>query len=100
MSRALSSATVQRAVASLAGGGMVVVIDDADRENEGDLVVAAEFVTEAQMAFVVRHSTGIVCAPMPPDRADHLRQPQMVSHNTDAHGTAFTVTVDAVGTGT
>lgn len=52
------------------------------------------------MAFVVRHSSGIVCAPLPPERADSLRLPLMVSDNTDAHGTAFTVTVDAVGTGT
>jgi 3,4-dihydroxy 2-butanone 4-phosphate synthase / GTP cyclohydrolase II len=96
----LSTATVQRAVAALADGGMVVVIDDADRENEGDLVVAAEKVTAEQMAFVVRHTTGIICAPMPADRADALRLPQMVTDNTDAHGTAFTVTVDAIGTGT
>ena len=98
--RGLSTANVQRAVAALADGGMVVVIDDADRENEGDLVVAAEKVTPEQMAFVVRHSTGIVCAPMPAERADELRLPQMVTDNTDAHGTAFTVTVDAIGTGT
>lgn len=92
--------TVQRAVAALARGRMVVVIDDADRENEGDLVVAAELVTAQQMAFIVRHSTGIVCAPMPSERVDELGLPPMVRHNTDAHGTAFTVTVDAVGTGT
>jgi 3,4-dihydroxy 2-butanone 4-phosphate synthase/GTP cyclohydrolase II len=99
-SRELSTAQVQRAVAALTDGGMVVVIDDADRENEGDLVVAAEKVTPEQMAFLVRHTTGIVCAPMPSERADELRLPQMVTHNTDAHSTAFTVTVDAVGTGT
>src|SRR3954451_22244776 len=98
--RELSTANVQRALAALADGGMVIVIDDADRENEGDLVVAAEKVTPEQMAFVVRHTTGIVCAPMPSERADALRLPQMVTHNTDAHSTAFTVTVDAVGTST
>ena len=100
MTQELPAAVVQRAVAALAAGRMVLVIDDADRENEGDLVVAAELVTEEQMAFVVRHSSGIVCAPLPPERADSLRLPLMVSDNTDAHGTAFTVTVDAVGTGT
>ncbi|RFU20589.1 bifunctional 3,4-dihydroxy-2-butanone-4-phosphate synthase/GTP cyclohydrolase II [Geodermatophilus marinus] len=91
---------VQRAVAALAAGRMVVVVDDADRENEGDLLVAAELVTEEQMAFVVRHTTGIVCAPMSAERCAALRLPQMVADNTDAHGTAFTVSVDHVGTGT
>jgi 3,4-dihydroxy 2-butanone 4-phosphate synthase/GTP cyclohydrolase II len=91
---------VQTAVAALAAGRMVIVVDDADREDEGDLVVAAELVTTEQMAFLVRHSTGIVCAPMPADRATALQLPQMVTDNTDAHGTAFTVTVDSVETGT
>jgi 3,4-dihydroxy 2-butanone 4-phosphate synthase/GTP cyclohydrolase II len=67
--------SVQRAVAALAGGGMVVVVDDADRENEADLVVPAELVTTAQMAFIVRYTTGIVCAPMPAGRADQLALP-------------------------
>ena len=92
--------SVQQALAALAAGGMVVVVDDADRENEGDLVVAAELVTPAQMAFVVRHTTGIICAPMPAGRADELRLPPMVADNTDAHGTAFTVTVDHLSTST
>jgi 3,4-dihydroxy 2-butanone 4-phosphate synthase/GTP cyclohydrolase II len=91
---------VQTAVAALAAGRMVIVVDDADREDEGDLVVAAELVTTEQMAFLVRHTTGIVCAPMPADRAAALQLPQMVTDNTDAHGTAFTVTVDSVDTGT
>src|SRR3712207_9544269 len=96
----MPATAVQRAVAALAEGRLVVVVDDADRENEGDLVAAAELVTEEQMAFLVRHSTGIVCAPMPGARADELRLPVMVTDNTDAHGTAFTVTVDSVHTGT
>ncbi|WP_211355031.1 bifunctional 3,4-dihydroxy-2-butanone-4-phosphate synthase/GTP cyclohydrolase II [Blastococcus colisei] len=91
---------VQSAVAALADGGLVVVIDDADREDEGDLVVAAELVSPDQMAFLVRHTTGIVCVPMPAARADDLRLPLMVADNTDLHETAFTVSVDAVGTGT
>jgi 3,4-dihydroxy 2-butanone 4-phosphate synthase/GTP cyclohydrolase II len=91
---------VQLAVAALARGDMVVVVDDAERENEGDLVVAAEFVTAAQMAFIVRHTTGIICAPMTEQRVAELRLPQMVGENTDAHGTAFTVSVDAVDAGT
>ncbi len=91
---------VQRALAALAAGRMVVVIDDADRENEGDLLVAAELVTDEQMAFIIRHTTGIICAPMTEERCQVLRLPQMVTDNTDAHGTAFTVSVDHVGTGT
>ncbi len=93
---------VQQAVAALAAGDMVVVVDDEDRENEGDLVVAADAVTEAQVAFIVRHTTGIVCAPMPAERAEALQLPQMVAagSNTDNHGTAFTVSVDHVDSGT
>ena len=91
---------VQHAVAALAAGGMVVVVDDADREDEGDLVVGAELVTAGQLAFLVRHGTGIVCAPMPAARAEALRLPPMVADNTDAHGTAFTVSVDHMSTGT
>jgi 3,4-dihydroxy 2-butanone 4-phosphate synthase / GTP cyclohydrolase II len=98
--RRTSTEMVQSAVAALADGHMVVVVDDVDRENEGDLVVAAERVTTEQMAFLVRHTTGIVCAPMSAARAEELHLPQMVASNTDAHGTAFTVSVDAVSTGT
>ena len=91
---------VQTAVAALAAARMVVVVDDADREDEGDLVVAAELMTTETMAFLVRHTTGIVCAPMSAARAAALQLPLMVTDNTDSHGTAFTITVDAVGTGT
>ncbi|MCE0767659.1 3,4-dihydroxy-2-butanone-4-phosphate synthase, partial [Pseudonocardia kujensis] len=91
---------VQRAVAALAAGRMVIVTDDADREDEGDLVLPAATATPEQLAFVVRHSTGIVCAPMPSARADALGLPPMVADNTDAHGTAFTVTVDHRDAGT
>ncbi|GAA4879664.1 bifunctional 3,4-dihydroxy-2-butanone-4-phosphate synthase/GTP cyclohydrolase II [Actinomycetospora straminea] len=95
-----STTSVQRAVAALAAGRMVVVTDDADREDEGDLVVAADAVTPAQLGFVVRHTTGIVCAPMTGERADALGLPPIVDANGDPHGTAFTVTVDHVATGT
>ena len=92
--------TVDAAVSALARGQMVVVIDDEVRENEGDLVVAADLVTEEQMAFLVSHTTGIVCTPLSEDRADLLALPLMVTRNTDIHGTAFTVSVDHIGTGT
>jgi 3,4-dihydroxy-2-butanone 4-phosphate synthase len=92
--------SVRAAVGALAEGRMVIVVDDHDRENEGDLVLAADRVTPAQMAFVVAHTTGIVCTPMSDERADALDLPVMVADNQDAHGTAFTVTVDHVDTGT
>jgi 3,4-dihydroxy 2-butanone 4-phosphate synthase / GTP cyclohydrolase II len=91
---------VQHATAALASGRMIVVTDDEDRENEGDLVMSAELTTDEQLAFLVRHTTGIVCVPMPGERCDELRLPQMVNENTDAHATAFTVSVDHYGTGT
>jgi 3,4-dihydroxy 2-butanone 4-phosphate synthase / GTP cyclohydrolase II len=91
---------VQQAVAALAAGRMIVVTDDTDREDEGDLVAAAELVTPDQMAFLVRHTSGIVCAPLSAERADELRLAPMVVDNTDVHGTAVTVSVDLNGTGT
>lgn len=100
MTRQSPSEAVQHAVAALAEGRIIVVVDDADRENEGDLVVPAASITAEQMAFIVRHTTGIICAPMSPERATALHLPQMVDANTDSHGTAFTVTVDHVSTGT
>jgi 3,4-dihydroxy 2-butanone 4-phosphate synthase / GTP cyclohydrolase II len=100
MNARTSTGTVEEAVAALLAGRMIVVVDDADRENEGDLVLAAETVTEEQMAFLVRHTTGIICVPMPSERVDELRLPQMVEDNTDSHGTAFTVSVDHIDVGT
>ncbi len=94
------SDAVHRAVAALAAGSMVVVSDDADREDEGDLVLSAARVTAEQVAFLVRHTTGILCAPMAAERTDRLQLPAMVEDNTDVHGTAFTVTVDHVDVGT
>jgi 3,4-dihydroxy 2-butanone 4-phosphate synthase/GTP cyclohydrolase II len=100
MNARTSTGTVEEAVAALLAGRMIVVVDDADRENEGDLVLAAETVTEEQMAFLVRHTTGIICVPMPSERIDELKLPQMVEDNTDSHGTAFTVSVDHIDVGT
>nr|WP_300047153.1 bifunctional 3,4-dihydroxy-2-butanone-4-phosphate synthase/GTP cyclohydrolase II [uncultured Nocardioides sp.] len=92
---------VARAVDALGEGRMVLVVDHEDREDEGDLIMAAEAATAEQVAFIVRHTTGILCAPMPDDHADRLALPPMVAQNTDEHGTAFTITVDhrSVGTG-
>jgi 3,4-dihydroxy 2-butanone 4-phosphate synthase/GTP cyclohydrolase II len=93
---------VEVAVAEIAAGRPVIVLDAADREDEGDLVMAAEHMTPAWMAFFVRHGTGYVCVPMEPGRADRLGLPLMVARGEESMGTAFTVTADAregVGTG-
>jgi 3,4-dihydroxy 2-butanone 4-phosphate synthase/GTP cyclohydrolase II len=76
-------------------GEMVIMVDDADRENEGDLIVAADSITEGQMAFMIRHTSGIICLPMEEERLDQLALPQMVRINTDIRHTAFTQSIDA-----
>jgi 3,4-dihydroxy 2-butanone 4-phosphate synthase/GTP cyclohydrolase II len=91
---------VREALAVLSAGGMVVVADERDREDEADLIMAAAEVTPERMAFFLRHGSGIVCAPMTDERANALGLPLMVEENTESHGTAFTVTVDHVGVGT
>jgi 3,4-dihydroxy 2-butanone 4-phosphate synthase / GTP cyclohydrolase II len=92
----MSFASIEDAVAAFARGEFVVVVDDADRENEGDLIVAAEKVTPEQIAFMVRHTSGLICLPVIGERLDELRLPLMVSENTDARRTAFTVSVDYI----
>ncbi|MBW1603599.1 bifunctional 3,4-dihydroxy-2-butanone-4-phosphate synthase/GTP cyclohydrolase II [Streptomyces sp. JJ66] len=86
---------VERAVADLAAGRPVVVVDDADRENEGDLIVAAELITDEIVAFMMSECRGLICVPMEGDELDRLELPQMVTRNTESMGTAFTVSVDA-----
>jgi 3,4-dihydroxy 2-butanone 4-phosphate synthase/GTP cyclohydrolase II len=91
---------VEAAVADIRAGRFVVVLDDETRENEGDLIMAAEHVTPQAMAFMVRHGSGIVCLPMTEADLQRLELPQMWSANRESMGTAFTVSVDARGTGT
>ena len=92
---------IENAIAAVARGELVVVVDDADRENEGDLIMAAEMATPETMAFMIRHTSGVICMPMLGERLDELRLPLMVAHNTEVQRTAFTVSVDAVeGTST
>ncbi|GGQ32169.1 bifunctional 3,4-dihydroxy-2-butanone-4-phosphate synthase/GTP cyclohydrolase II [Streptomyces roseolilacinus] len=86
---------VEQAVRDIAAGRPVVVVDDEDRENEGDLVVAAEKATPEIVAFMMSECRGLICAPMEGDELDRLRLPQMVEDNTESMGTAFTVSVDA-----
>ena len=87
-------ATIPEAVAAIGRGEIVVVVDDEDRENEGDLIMAAEAATAENIAFFVRHTSGVICAPLTGDRLDELDIPLMVTHNTEAQRTAFTYTVD------
>jgi 3,4-dihydroxy 2-butanone 4-phosphate synthase / GTP cyclohydrolase II len=88
-------ATVRRAIAEIAAGRPVIVVDDYDRENEGDLIFAAEKATPELIAFTVRHTAGVICVPMAGEDLDRLELGQMVARNTEAHQTAFTVSVDA-----
>lgn len=86
---------VEQAIGDIAAGRPVVVVDDEDRENEGDLVVAAEKATPEIVAFMMSECRGLICAPMENDELERLELPQMVDHNTESMRTAFTVSVDA-----
>ncbi|MGW1887298.1 bifunctional 3,4-dihydroxy-2-butanone-4-phosphate synthase/GTP cyclohydrolase II [Streptomyces sp. NPDC001970] len=86
---------VEQAIRDIADGRPVVVVDDEDRENEGDLVIAAEKATPEIVAFMMSECRGLICAPMESDELERLRLPQMVEHNTESMSTAFTVSVDA-----
>ena len=89
-------APIEEVIAAIARGEMIVMVDDEDRENEGDLIMAAQFATPENIAFIVRHSSGVVVAPLSGDRCDDLRLPLMVEHNTESHRTAFTISVDLI----
>jgi 3,4-dihydroxy 2-butanone 4-phosphate synthase/GTP cyclohydrolase II len=94
-------APIDEVIEAIGRGEMVVLVDDEDRENEGDLIMAAQHVTAEKLAFIVRHTSGVVVAPLTGDRCDELRLPMMVDHNTESHRTAFTVSVDLLeGTST
>jgi 3,4-dihydroxy 2-butanone 4-phosphate synthase/GTP cyclohydrolase II len=86
---------IEQAVEAIARGEMVIVVDSVDRENEGDLIVAAEKMTPETMAFMIRHTSGVICMPVEGSRLDELRIPLMVAENTESQRTAFTVSVDA-----
>lgn len=91
----LSLDPVEQAIRDIAAGRPVVVVDDEDRENEGDLVIAAEKATPEIVAFMMSECRGLICAPMENDELERLELPQMVTHNTESMKTAFTVSVDA-----
>src|SRR3981189_333313 len=85
---------IQEVLHAFAQGELVVVTDDEDREGEGDLIVAASLCSAEKMAFIIRHTSGIVCAPITQDDARRLRLDPMVAHNDSSHTTAFTVSID------
>jgi 3,4-dihydroxy 2-butanone 4-phosphate synthase/GTP cyclohydrolase II len=87
-------ASVEQVLDEMRSGRMVIVVDDADRENEGDLIIAADKITPEALAFMVRHTSGVVCMPVVGDRLDELNIPMMVADSTDTQRTAFTVSID------
>ena len=87
-------ASIEDAVEDIRQGKLIVVVDDEDRENEGDLIAAAEKATPEMINFIVKHGRGLLCAPITKERAEELQLPPMVERNTEKHGTAFTVSVD------
>ena len=89
------SERVERAIKAIAAGRPVIVVDDEDRENEGDLIFAAEMATPELLAFMVRYTSGYICVPLTEEEADRLDLPPMFHTNQDRRGTAYAVTVDA-----
>ena len=87
--------SVQRAIEDIAAGRPVVVVDDANRENEGDIIAAASAMTPELMAFMIRYTSGVICAPLTGETLDRLQLPLMTPHNTERMRTAFTISVDA-----
>ena len=92
--------TIEQAIADIKAGKMVLVTDDPDRENEGDLIMAADFVTPEAINFMATHAKGLICAPCDGKILDRLQLEPMVANNTDNHETAFTVSIDHVDTTT
>ena len=86
--------SVDDAIQALRAGQLVIVVDDVERENEGDLIMAAAMASPAQVAFMIRHTSGILCTPLPADHARRLHLTPMVAHNDAPMGTAFTVSID------
>lgn len=87
--------SIESTIASFRSGAPIVVLDDEDRENEGDLILAAEDATPEKMAFMIRYTSGLICTPIPADLAAKLDLPQMVTANEDPKRTAYTISIDA-----
>ncbi len=91
--------TIEEALADIKAGKVLIVVDDEDRENEGDFICAAEMITPEIVNFMATHGRGLLCTPLPEERCDELELPLMVSSNTAMHETAFTVSIDLLGNG-
>jgi 3,4-dihydroxy 2-butanone 4-phosphate synthase len=87
--------SIEDSIAAFRAGNFIVVLDDEDRENEGDLIIAAQDVTAEKMAFMIRYTSGYVCTPITPALATKLELPQMVNDNEDPKRTAYTISIDA-----
>ncbi|WP_137129975.1 3,4-dihydroxy-2-butanone-4-phosphate synthase [Rhizobium sp. FY34] len=92
----MTLSTIEEAIHALADGGMIVVVDDEDRENEGDIIIASDAVTPESIAFMMKHARGLVCVAMQGERLDALDIPLMVPKNTEYLKTAFTVSIDYI----
>src|SRR4030067_303162 len=88
-------ASIAEVIEDIKAGKFVIVVDDDDRENEGDLVMAAEMVTPEAINFMAKHARGLICVTLTEEKADHLQLPPMVSDNTSPFCTAFTVSIEA-----
>lgn len=86
--------TIEEAIEEIRKGNFIIVVDDEDRENEGDLIIAAECVTPEKVNFMETHARGLICTPITKERAEELELPMMVTHNTSIHSTPFTVSID------
>ncbi|BFH69355.1 MAG: bifunctional 3,4-dihydroxy-2-butanone-4-phosphate synthase/GTP cyclohydrolase II [Paenibacillus dendritiformis] len=100
MSEQFSFDTIEDAIRDLMEGKVIIVVDDEDRENEGDFLALADKATPEAINFMITEGRGLVCVPITPERAEELDLPPMVTHNTDNHGTAFTVSIDHIETST
>ena len=99
MSKVLKLDSIEDAIADIKAGKVVIVVDDEDRENEGDFICAADCITPEIINFMATHGRGLICAPVDERRADELELPLMVSSNTALHETAFTISIDLIGQG-
>lgn len=86
--------SIEEAIEDIRGGKIIIVVDDEERENEGDFIAAAEKVTPEMVNFIIKHGRGLLCTPLTEERTQELELPPMVEHNTEKHGTAFTVSID------
>lgn len=94
LARNAGTSSIEDAIVAMKAGKFVIVMDNEDRENEGDMIMAAEFATEEAVAFMLRHTTGIICVPALQERINELQLPLMVENNTEVHKCKFTITVD------